>query len=60
MDALGLIRSSELALRDVYSHYEEIAYDNQARVLIAFQILTVRESYFAPSSGFGYGDQGRD
>jgi len=60
LDALGLIRSSELALRDVYSHYEEIAYDNQARVLKAFQNHTVRESYFAPSSGYGYGDQGRD
>ena len=60
MDALSLIRSAEQNLRDVYSHYEDIAFANQARVLKAFQNHTVRESYFAPSSGYGYGDQGRD
>ncbi len=60
MHTLSLIRSAEQELRDVYSHYEEIAFGNQARVLKAFQNHTVRESYFAPSSGYGYGDQGRD
>ena len=55
-----MIRSAEHALRDVYSHYEDIAFGNQDRVLKAFQNHTVRESYFAPSSGYGYGDQGRD
>ncbi|MEQ8199881.1 MAG: methionine gamma-lyase family protein [Syntrophomonadaceae bacterium] len=60
MDALGLIRSAEHALRDVYAQYEDIAFRNQAKVLKAFQNRKVRESYFAPSSGYGYGDQGRD
>ncbi|NLN86494.1 MAG: hypothetical protein GX133_02655 [Syntrophomonadaceae bacterium] len=60
MDGLDLIRRAEYALRDVYSYYEDIAFHNQDRVLKAFQNHTVRESYFAPSSGYGYGDQGRD
>lgn len=60
MDPISLIRAAEKELGGIFSHYEEIAYANQAKVLRAFQNHTVRESYFAPSSGYGYGDQGRD
>lgn len=60
MDTLGLIRQGEQALRETFAGWAEIAYCNQIKVLKAFQKHRVRESYFAPSSGYGYGDMGRD
>jgi len=60
VDPLTIIRKAEKTLREQFSHYDNIAYINQAKILKAFQHHTVRESYFAPSSGYGYGDQGRD
>ncbi|MEA4924381.1 MAG: methionine gamma-lyase family protein [Syntrophomonadaceae bacterium] len=60
MDALKLIRQAETSLRDVFSLYQETAYTNQTRVLKALQRHRVRESFFATSTGYGYGDMGRD
>ncbi len=60
MDALSLIRQGEQSLSDTFAEWTDIAYFNQVKVLKAFQNHRVRESYFAPSSGYGYGDMGRD
>lgn len=60
VDALKLIRQAETSLRDVFSLYQETAYTNQTRVLKALQRHRVRESFFATSTGYGYGDMGRD
>ncbi len=60
MDALKLIRQAETSLRDVFSLYQETAYTNQTRVLKALQRHRVRENFFATSTGYGYGDMGRD
>jgi cystathionine beta-lyase family protein involved in aluminum resistance len=60
LDALNLIRQGESCLRDIFDQYEEIAYANQAKVLRAFQKHRVRESFFDTSTGYGYGDMGRD
>jgi cystathionine beta-lyase family protein involved in aluminum resistance len=60
LDALNLIRLAEKDMQELYVYYEEIAYDNQAKVLKAFQNHRVREGHFQVSSGYGYGDLGRD
>lgn len=60
MDAHTMIRQAEESLRDIFAGFEEIAYRNQAKILKAFQRCRVREGYFSPSSGYGYGDTGRD
>lgn len=60
MDALNVIRDAETSLRDVFESYQEIAYVNQTRVLQAFQRHRVRENFFDTSTGYGYGDMGRD
>lgn len=60
MDALNVIRRAEKNLVDIFAQFEEIAYCNQIKILKAFQNHRVRDSFFAPSSGYGYGDTGRD
>lgn len=60
MTAAELIKQAEKALQEKFACFEEIAYQNQVKVLKAFQEHRVREAYFSPSSGYGYGDTGRD
>ncbi|NLV21518.1 MAG: hypothetical protein GXY49_05985 [Syntrophomonadaceae bacterium] len=60
LDALHLIRQAEKDMQGLFTSYEEIAFDNQAKVLKAFQDHRVREGHFQFSSGYGYGDLGRD
>jgi cystathionine beta-lyase family protein involved in aluminum resistance len=55
-----LIRDVEQDLREIFQQFEETAYINQTRVLRAFQRHRIRESHFQSSSGYGYGDVGRD
>ena len=42
------------------SHIEEIQRYNQQKMLAAFSHAGVSESHFVPSTGYGYGDRGRD
>ena len=60
MQSSKLIREVEQDLREIFQQFEETAYTNQARVLRAFQRHKIRESHFQSSSGYGYGDVGRD
>ena len=60
MDALNIIRQGESCLRNVFEQNEETAYANQTKVLKAFQRHRVRENFFDTSTGYGYGDMGRD
>ena len=55
-----MIQESESALRNVFRQCDEIAYKNQAKVLEAFQKNKIALRHFMPSSGYGYGDEGRD
>ena len=47
-------------LRPQFDEFDRIAYVNTARVLEAFSAHRVSEAMFAPSTGYGYGDIGRD
>ncbi len=60
MHSSKLIRDVEQDLREIFQQFEETAYINQTRVLRAFQRHRIRESHFQSSSGYGYGDVGRD
>ncbi len=58
--ALEIIRQAERELQPVFSYFDEIAYYNQVKILDKFREHKVREDHFQPSSGYGYGDQGRE
>jgi len=60
LDALNVIRQAEDSLRDIFYFFEEKSYYNQEKILKAFQRHRVRDSFFNSSSGYGYGDMGRD
>lgn len=44
----------------VFREIEETAEYNQFKVISAFQNNNISETHFIPSSGYGYGDRGRD
>ena len=48
------------ALQDQFKIYDEIREFNQLKVLKAFQEERISECHFTNSSGYGYGDIGRD
>lgn len=60
MHSLSIIKAAEKALKEEFTRLEEIAYHNQSKVLQAFKNKNVRDYHFAASSGYGYGDIGRD
>lgn len=43
-----------------YRKAEQVQRYNQQKMLAAFAKASVSESHFAPSTGYGYGDRGRD
>lgn len=55
-----IIKEAERCLKTHFEELEETAYANQVRVLEAFHKHRVGEFYFYPSTGYGYGDSGRD
>ena len=48
------------ALGPVFAKIEEITDCNQQKMMAAFSAARVSESHFAASTGYGYGDRGRD
>ena len=57
---ISLAAQAEKELRPHFDEFDRIAYVNTARVLEAFAAHRVSEAMFAPSTGYGYGDIGRD
>ncbi len=57
---LSIGDEAERATRQAFSHIEDITEFNQQKVLSAFIRHKVSESHFAPTTGYGYGDRGRD
>ena len=56
----ALAREAELALADIFADIDEIAREGTERVLDIFREERVSEGMFAASTGYGYGDTGRD
>ncbi len=51
---------AEEAAKSAFAHIEDIAEYNQQKVLSAYIRHNVSESHFVPTTGYGYGDRGRD
>jgi len=55
-----LIEKCELNLADKFRELEKIAQFNQEKVLNAFKNKRISLRHFSGSTGYGYGDEGRD
>ena len=55
-----LIRESEDGLSAAFRRLDDIAFYNQKKVLEAFLNNRVAAMHFLPSTGYGYGDAGRE
>ncbi|MDL2289574.1 methionine gamma-lyase family protein [Clostridia bacterium OttesenSCG-928-F22] len=58
--AFSMVVEAEKALKGQFSAFEETAFLNQQKVLCAFEANEIAIRHFAPSTGYGYGDEGRD
>ncbi|MCE5234895.1 MAG: methionine gamma-lyase family protein [Clostridiaceae bacterium] len=58
--AARITMEAEAALSPVFSRIDAVEAQNQARVLGAFQAENVALRHFSPTTGYGYGDDGRD
>ncbi len=56
----GIGQQAEEAAGASFARIEEITEYNQQKVLSAFIRHNVSETHFAPTTGYGYGDRGRD
>ena len=54
------IKDCERKLKDKFEAVDEIAYFNQCKVLEAFKKNNIALRHFAGTTGYGYGDEGRD
>ena len=59
-EIIQLTERAEKALGPVFAGFDEIAYINTMRVLESYRRHRVSETMFAGSTGYGYGDTGRD
>lgn len=57
---LSLANEAEDKITPYFEITDNIAYHNQLKVLSAFHEHRVSDAHFAPSSGYGYDDLGRD
>ncbi len=60
MDIQQLIASAEKDCQSVFAALEETEIANTRRVLAAFQAEDIAVRHFAPTTGYGYDDIGRD
>ena len=56
----ALAAEAEAALSDIFQKIDETARIRTEQLLDIFRECRVSESLFAPSTGYGYGDRGRD
>jgi len=54
------VEAAEERCGEAFKRIDNIALENTARVLDAFQKHEVAVRHFAPTTGYGYGDTGRD
>ncbi|HSN59184.1 MAG TPA: methionine gamma-lyase family protein, partial [Clostridiaceae bacterium] len=59
-NAIELYEKAMADIKDEFKRYDEIREYNQLKVLDAFQKERISESHFTNSTGYGYGDIGRD
>lgn len=57
---MSLIEKCENKLKDKFKAIDEVAYFNQVKAINAFKDNEVAVRHFNGSTGYGYGDEGRD
>lgn len=57
---INLIKKCENKIKDKFQFFEDVATFNQEKVLKAFQRSRLALRHFTGTSGYGYGDEGRD
>lgn len=60
MNIEKLISEAEKELTPIFNEIETRAYNNSKKVLEAFHINKISEAHFNSTTGYGYGDLGRD
>ena len=55
-----IIEAAEKRCQPMFARIDEIALENTAKVLDALQRHEVAARHFAPTTGYGYDDIGRD
>ena len=55
-----LAKKAEEALAEQFRRIDGIAFENTKKIMDAFREHRVSEAMFAPTSGYGYDDRGRD
>lgn len=55
-----LAAEADKALNEIFAAIDKTSYINTVRVMDAFKAEKLSEACFAPSSGYGYGDRGRE
>ena len=60
MNAIELIAAQEERLKKHFARIDEIAVSNQEKVLNAFKKEQIALRHFNGSTGYGYGDEGRE
>lgn len=55
-----LTKEAEKELADIYTELDAVSMKNTEKILKAFRNNRVSEAIFAPTSGYGYDDRGRD
>ncbi len=55
-----LTKEAEKELADIYTELDAVSMKNTEKILNAFRSNRVSEAIFAPTSGYGYDDRGRD
>jgi len=54
------VKKAEIVLKDVYSKIDDVCFYNSQKVISAFWKENVNEACFNSTTGYGYGDYGRD
>ncbi len=60
MEIDNLIKEAERHLASEFAKIDELTYYNSQKVLEAFHEYKISETHFGSTTGYGYGDQGRD
>ncbi len=56
----SLVTESEIKLKEIYKKIDDIAFENQAKVLKAFQNNKISQMHLMKTTGYGYNDVGRE
>lgn len=60
MDALELVNKCELELKDIFKKLDEDEFINSKKVMDAFKNNQISEVHFNSTTGYGFGDLGRE